>query len=110
MAAPRDDEATTIAWNAERAKHIRLLEVRGTLPETVTCPESGVTFQTGSEGGAAPKRSTFTCSACGTQPGVMTATKASKKGAQIAGYGIQGFAPKRAKSGAQYAGRFFSPF
>ena len=40
----------------------------------------------------------------------MTATKASKKGAQIAGYGIQGFAPKRAKSGAQYAGRFFSPF
>ncbi len=34
----QNDAASTARWNAERAAHIRLLEVRGELPETVTCP------------------------------------------------------------------------
>lgn len=59
--APQDDAASTRAWNSERASHIRLLEVRGKLPDTVTCPETKVTFPTGKEGGTVPKRSTFTC-------------------------------------------------
>ena len=42
----QDDAAATTRWNLERAKKIRLLEVRGQLPDTVTCPETKVTFNT----------------------------------------------------------------
>ena len=108
--SPQDDAASTAAWNAERASHIRLLEVRGKLPETVTCPETNVTFATGSDGGTVPKRSTFTCGACGTQQGVMNATRDSGKGGPVAGYAIQALAPKRSDRKAPYNGRFFAPF
>lgn len=108
--APQDDAASTRAWNSERASHIRLLEVRGKLPDTVTCPETKVTFPTGKEGGTVPKRSTFTCASCGSQQDVMNSIRDSKKGGQVAGYGIQGLAPKRGGSGAPYRGRFFAPF
>jgi len=84
--------------------------VRGKLPETVTCPDSKVTFPTGKEGGTVPKRSTFTCASCGSQQDVMNSIRDSKKGGQVAGYGIQGLAPKRGDSGAPYRGRFFAPF
>jgi len=108
--APQDDAASTRAWNTERARHIRLLEVRGKLPETATCPETKVTFPTGKEGGTVPKRSTFTCASCGSQQDVMNATRDSKKGGQVAGYAIQGLAPKRGDAGMPYRGRFFAPF
>lgn len=108
--SPQDDAASTAVWNTERATHIRLLEVRGKLPDTVTCPETGVTFPTGKDGGTVPKRSTFTCASCGSQQGVMNATRDSKKGGQVAGYAIQGLAPKRSKAGSPYNGRFFAPF
>jgi adenine-specific DNA methylase len=108
--APQDDAASTRAWNAERASHMRLLEVRGKLPDTVTCPETKVTFPTGKDGGTVPKRSTFTCASCGSQQDVMNSIRDSKKGGQVAGYGIQGLAPKRRDSGAPYRGRFFAPF
>ena len=108
--APQDDAASTRAWNTERARHIRLLEVRGKLPETATCPDTKVTFPTGKEGGTVPKRSTFTCASCGSQEGVMNATRNSKKGGQVAGYGIQGLAPARGDAGMPYRGRFFAPF
>ena len=108
--APQDDAASTRAWNTERARHIRLLEVRGKLPETVTCPETKVTFPTGKEGGTVPKRSTFTCASCGSQQDVMNATRDSKKGGQVAGYAFQGLAPKRGDAGMPYRGRFFAPF
>lgn len=108
--APQDDAASTRAWNTERANHMRLLEVRGKLPDTVTCPETKVTFPTGKDGGTVPKRSTFTCASCGSQQDVMNSIRDSKKGGQVAGYGIQGLAPKRGDSGAPYRGRFFAPF
>jgi adenine-specific DNA methylase len=108
--APQDGAASSAEWNAERAKHIRLLEVRGKLPESVTCPETGVSFSTGKEGGTVPKRSTFTCAACGSMQDLSTATRESKKGGQIAGYAIHGMAPKRAASNASYNGRFFAKF
>lgn len=108
--APQDDAASTSAWNSERASHIRLLEVRGKLPDTVTCPETKVTFSTGKEGGTVPKRSTFTCASCGAQQDMMSSTKASQKGSQIAGYAYRGYSPNRNASNAPYNGSFFAPF
>ncbi|WP_171230678.1 DUF1156 domain-containing protein [Ruegeria sp. HKCCA4008] len=108
--SPQDDAASTLAWNSERARHIRLLEVRGKLPETVTCPETERTFPTGKGGGTVPKRSTFTCAACGTQQDVLTAIRQTKKTGPCAGYAIQGFAPKRKNQRLPYGGRFFSEF
>ena len=41
-----DEPGCTEVWNQERAKHLRLIEVRGKLPETVTCPQTGIVFST----------------------------------------------------------------
>ena len=42
----QDDVDSTARWNRERASKIRLLEIRGELPEEVTCPETGLTIKT----------------------------------------------------------------
>lgn len=104
----QDDVESTSRWNKERASTIRLLEVRGKLPDEVTCPETKITFNPTS--GSVPKRSNFTCGACGTVQDVMTSIKATRKSGQMAGYAIQGYAPKRDASGAPYNGRFFAQF
>ena len=104
----QDDAASTARWNAERADHIRLLEVRGDLPETVTCPETGVSFNTAK--GTVPKKSNYACGACGKTQDVLTTIKATGKTGPMAGYAIQGYAPQRDESGAVYGGRFFAQF
>ena len=106
----QDSSKPTKKWNDSRAKKIRLLEVRGALPETVTCPETKISFKTGKDGGTIPKKSNFTCGTCGTVQGVLSAVKASGKTGPVAGYVIQGYAPKYANTGAPYRGRFFAPF
>jgi putative DNA methylase len=124
----QDDAESTSRWNKERASKIRLLEVRGTeiiyeidkktgetkikevIPSEVTCPETKVTFKTGKEGGTVPKKSSYTCAACGTVQDVLTTIKATAKTGAMAGYAIQGYAPKRDASGAAYGGRFFAGF
>jgi len=52
----QDDVAATTRWDSERASKIRLLEVRGTLPDQVTCPETKITFAP--ENGTVPKNPT----------------------------------------------------
>jgi hypothetical protein len=104
----QDDAASTARWNTERAAHIRLLEVRGELPETVMCPETGVSFSTSK--GTVPKKSHYACGACGKVQDVLTTIKATGKTGPMAGYAIQGYAPQRDESGAVYGGRFFAPF
>lgn len=108
--SPQDSAKSTAAWNAERAKHIGLLEVRGTLPETVTCPETNVTFATGKEGGTVPKKSTFTCQSDGKENDVLDAIKATGKAGPTAGYAVQAYSLDRDLAGAPYGGRFFLPF
>ena len=45
--ATQDSPSSTADWNIVRSRNARLLEVRGSLPEQVTCPETGRTFFTG---------------------------------------------------------------
>jgi putative DNA methylase len=106
-----DTPEATAAWNRERARTLRLLEVRGTLPDEVTCPETGVTFSTGKEGGTVPKKSNFACQAptCGQVQDVLTTIKATAKTGPVAAYAIQGYCPTCESAGAIYGGRFFLP-
>jgi putative DNA methylase len=106
--AAQDSAATTALWNTERAGHIRLLEVRGELPDEVTCPQTGVTFHTDKRGGTVPKRSTFACAACGTSQDILSSVRATKKTGQFAAYAVQAYAPHYAELGAPYGGRFFA--
>ena len=49
--SPTDSVEATIRWNNARAAKLRLLEVRGKLPEQVTCPETKIKFYTDERGG-----------------------------------------------------------
>ena len=104
----QDDVAATTRWDAARAAKIRLLEVRGALPNEVTDPETGVTFAP--EKGTVPKRSNYACSACGTVQDVLTTVKATGKTGPMAAYAVQGYAPKRDAAGKPYSGRFFAAY
>ncbi len=104
----QDDAASTTRWDAARAKNIRLLEVRGTLPDEVSDPELGITFAP--EKGTVPKKSHYSCSACGTVQDVLTTIKATGKTGPMAAYSVQGYAPKRDMAGKPYRGRFFAAY
>ena len=104
----QDDVAATTRWDSERASKIRLLEVRGGLPEEVTCPETKITFV--AENGTVPKKSHYACAACGTVQDVLTTIKATGKTGPMAAYAVQGYAPKRDAAGKPNSGRFFTGY
>lgn len=104
----QDDVAATTRWDAARAAKIRLLEVRGALPDEVIDPETGLTFAP--EKGTVPKKSHYACSACGTVQDVLTTIKATGKTGPMAAYAVQGYAPKRDAAGKPYGGRFFAAY
>src|SRR5690606_27422663 len=106
----QDDVAATTRWEAARAAKIRLLEVRGALPDEVTDPEMGITFSP--EKGTVPKKSHYACMAptCGRVQDVLTTIKATGKTGPMAAYAVQGYAPKRDEAGKPYGGRFFAAY
>ena len=104
----QDELAATTRWDQARAAKIRLLEVRGSLPDQVTCPETNITFAP--EKGTVPKKSNYACSACGTVQDVLTTIKATGKTGPMAAYAVQGYAPKRDAAGKPYSGRFFAAY
>lgn len=106
----QDDAESTARWNQERASKMRLLEVRGKLPDEVTCPETKVTFNTGKNGGTVPKKSNYACAACGTVQDVLKTIKATGKTGAVAGYAIQGYSLEHKLAGYPYGGRFFATF
>jgi len=103
-----DSPEATARWNKARARKMRLVEVRGPLPDEVTCPETGVTFQTSTAGGTVPKKSHYACAACGTVQDILKTVKASKKTGPMAAYAVQGYSPSLARSSSAYAGRFLA--
>jgi putative DNA methylase len=107
-----DDPDSTTRWLKKRAEALRLVEVRGKLPDDVTCPKTGVTFSTGKDGGNIPKKSTFSCQekTCGRQQDVLDSIKRSLKTGPQSPYVFQGFSSERKNSGFPYSGRFFSSF
>lgn len=104
--AVQDDAASTARWNQVRAGTIRLLEVRGELPDEVICPETKITIKTSQ--GTIAKKAAFACAACGTVQDVLTSMTGNGGKAPMAAYAVQGVSPKLKASGASYGGRFFS--
>ena len=106
-----DPVEDTIRWNQARAAKCRLVEVRGKLPDEVACPETGITFKTGKDGGTVPTKSNFVCMAetCGRKQDVLASVKALGKNGPVAMYAIQGYCPECDKEGQLYGGRFFMP-
>lgn len=102
-----DPVEATVRWNQARAENCRLIEVRGKLPEEITCPDTGISIQTGAEGGTVPKRSHYACGECGTVQDVLTTVKASGKTGPVAIYAHQGYCPHCDAEGQPYGGRFF---
>jgi putative DNA methylase len=86
---------------------MRLVEVRGKLPDEVTCPNTKVTFSTSK--GTVPKKSNYACGECGTVQDVLETMKRSGKTGPVAAYAIQGYCPACDREGRPYAGRFFIP-
>ncbi|SCX20064.1 hypothetical protein SAMN05216379_11419 [Nitrosomonas eutropha] len=104
----QDDVAATTRWDAARAAKIRLLEVRGALPDEVTDPETKITFATDRANKAGNGK--FICTQCGTTQDIIAALRPTGKTAPFGAYAIQGYAPKRDAAGKPYSGRFFAAF
>lgn len=104
-----DASHSTNRWNVERAKRLKLIEVRGELQDEIECPDTKERFYTDSKGGTVPKKSTFTCmeSTCGKQWDVLGSIKKTKKSGALAMYAVQGYCPACHKGGVSYGGRFF---
>ena len=106
----QDDSESTARWNDARARNIRLLEVRGTLPDTVICPETKLSIHTGREGGTVPKKSKYACGNCGTVQDVLATVRATGKTGPMAGYSVQAYSAKAKRDRSPYNGRFFAEF
>lgn len=103
------EAASTQRWNDKRASNLKLVEVRGILPDEITSPQSGKLISTSI--GTIPKKSNFTCqeATCGRQQGVLDSIKASGQTGPMASYVLQCYSPERNKSKAPYSGRYFAP-
>ena len=97
----------TQRWNELRQSTLKLIEVRGKLPEEITLPDTGEVMST--KNGTIPKRSTFTCQeeTCGREQDVLDAVKASQTNGPFAEYALQCFSPRRSDTSAAYNGRYF---
>lgn len=103
----QDGAEETAAWNRERAKHMRLIEVRGELPDKIACPETGRVISTAKA--TVPRKSHFECGSCGKVQDVLEAIKPTGKTGPYAIYAIQGYCPQCNQKGLPYGGRFFAP-
>ena len=104
-----DSVEATIRWNKARAAKCRLVEVRGKLPDEITCPETGVTFKTGKGGGTVPKRGHFACGGCGHSQDVRKSVKTFGEIAPVAAYAVELFCPECDQAGELGNGRLFQP-
>ncbi|MCP4699350.1 MAG: DUF1156 domain-containing protein [Gammaproteobacteria bacterium] len=103
-----DSVEDTIRWNQARAQSCRLVEVRGRLPDEISCPETGVTFRTGKEGGSVLRSGVFVCGECGNSQKIVEAIGKTGKLAPVAMFAVQGYCLQCHEEGNLYGGRFFA--
>ena len=105
-----DDVQSTVRWYRERAKTLRFLEVRGTLPEKVTCPETGVEFYTDARSGNVPQGGKFVCAepSCGRKQATVESVGDTVKTAPISPIVLQAHSKELDDAGSPYGGRFFA--
>jgi SAM-dependent methyltransferase len=105
-----DSVEATIRWNNARTATLRLLEVRGTLPEEVTCPDTGLSFRPDGKSGTSRKKGFFTCRepTCGTEQSALSAIEAAAKSAPWGSHCVHGYSRQRSSYGFPYNGRFFA--
>ena len=104
-----DPVKDTIRWNKARAASCRLIEVRGKLPDEITCQNTGIIIKTGKGGGTVPKKGHFACGSCGKTQNILDSMKVLGKNGSVAMYAIQGYCPECDGESQPYGGRFFSP-
>lgn len=103
-----DSADSTVEWNLTRASSLRLIEIRGQLPESIKCPDTGEIFYTDHRGGTVPRKSIFACKeeTCGREQDVLTAINESGLSGAVAAYAVNGFCPECDASG--FGGRFYA--
>ncbi len=104
-----DTAEATAVWNEERAKTLKLIEVRGKLPDSIICPDTGKTFFTDTRSSTMPRRAAFTCqeATCGLEQDVYKSLGKFGTTGPVAAYAIQGFCPTCHTHKIPYGGRFF---
>jgi len=101
-----DTPEATVAWYQERASKMKLIEVRGKLPEEIFLQESEITLNPNI--GTIPKKSHFSCGSCGKAQDVLESARAFQKDLPFAPFMIQAYCPQCDLEGRPYEGRFFS--
>lgn len=104
-----DDATSTIAWLEERERRLKLVEVRGSLPEVIRLPDSSEEFCTGSDAGTVPAKSKFKCQqdTCGRVQDFLKSIYATRKSAPTSYYCFHCYCPECSKGNQPYSGRFF---
>jgi len=106
----QDDPDSTSAWHVVRQKAAKLIEVRGTLPDSIEVPDTKEAFFTDKRGGTIPKQSQFQCreATCGLAQEIMVSISKTRKSGPVAACAIQGFCPYCKAAGHPFDGRFFA--
>ena len=97
------------AWFEARAKKLKCIEVRGTLPESIVISDSAKLLFTDERGGNVPRKSTFSCKqdTCGREQDILQSVTAFSTTAPASPYVYQGYCAQCDREGRPYGGRFF---
>jgi putative DNA methylase len=104
-----DPAEANAAWNRERVRSLKLIEVRGKLPDKIICPDNHNEFFTDGRSSTMPRRAAFTCQevTCGLDQKVYESMGQSGTTGPVAAYAIQGYCPECSDRKVPYGGRFF---
>jgi putative DNA methylase len=104
-----DTPDSTANWLRERRQNLSLVEFRGNLPESFTCPPTNEVIRTDNKGGTVPRERYFKCMSgtCGKEQIVLEATVSTGKTRPEAPYAYQIHCPECDQSGYLNSGRYF---
>jgi putative DNA methylase len=102
-----DDAASTAKWISARSSSLSFIEVRGDLPDSVVCPDTGIRLDT--KHSNIPKQAKFACqeATCGREQALVESVAATSKSAPAAPLAQQCYCPTCDAEGRPYRGRYF---